>query len=498
MPLFLFVFGTKLAAAPQGAEGSAQRERTLQRLYWTGVVAVPGIAGLTSWRNALLDLNVMFAFVCIVLIVQCLQRPGWVGALLALGVFVLGGATVEYGWPGLCFGLAVWQHATRPRWTTLCAAILALAAFAWPNGGNCWALAAVGVIVIATRIDLRIARMRWFFYLFYALHFYALLALRIPLKRIGYVYFGAACLTVLTLQPASALAQASTVTVVVRFADDAETAVTFRPSAESIAKLSEAKRAALITVRGRTSATQPSAADENLALNRALAARAYLVAQGVSPLKISINHASALDPAPVGDGRNSARVEIDMVFVAVRAGRLVAIGAVAPEGADERPLSPDPDMWRSAADDALAQYKEARRQELLALVAQERSLGAGAREAYERLQALNTERARARDAIERRNNEPSPRVYLPRDWKALGADQTLRGTLARWASIEQVPLNWVIDWDYPLLGDTQVTGDLPAALRQLERRLPAQQGKDPSLSIDPRRGLTVSPREAQP
>lgn len=50
-----------------------------------------------------------------------------------------------------------------------------------------------------------------------------------------------------------------------------------------------------IWVRGRTDGNRPSAADERVALNRALAAKNWLVAQGVSPLKISVNYVSAGD-----------------------------------------------------------------------------------------------------------------------------------------------------------------------------------------------------------
>lgn len=50
-----------------------------------------------------------------------------------------------------------------------------------------------------------------------------------------------------------------------------------------------------IWVRGRTDGSRPSAADERVALNRALAAKNWLVAQGVSPLKVSVNYVSAGD-----------------------------------------------------------------------------------------------------------------------------------------------------------------------------------------------------------
>jgi len=56
--------------------------------------------------------------------------------------------------------------------------------------------------------------------------------------------------------------------------------------------LTNAKR---IVLRGRTDGQHASAADEHVALNRALSAQRYLVNQGVSPLIISVNYLSAGD-----------------------------------------------------------------------------------------------------------------------------------------------------------------------------------------------------------
>ncbi|OQW86290.1 MAG: hypothetical protein BWK72_18120 [Rhodoferax ferrireducens] len=104
--------------------------------------------------------------------------------------------------------------------------------------------------------------------------------------------------------------------VLVSFADSS---AAFKPSADQVAHLADAKGAALVTIRGRTSTDKPSAKDESLALSRALAARSYLIARGVSPLKIVVNFASAADyvadnSTPEGRHENQ-RVEVEMVFV---------------------------------------------------------------------------------------------------------------------------------------------------------------------------------------
>ena len=64
---------------------------------------------------------------------------------------------------------------------------------------------------------------------------------------------------------------------------------------------------------------KPSAQDESLALARALSARSYLIARGVSPLKIVVNFASpavfiADNSTPEGRLENQ-RVEVELVFV---------------------------------------------------------------------------------------------------------------------------------------------------------------------------------------
>ncbi len=74
-----------------------------------------------------------------------------------------------------------------------------------------------------------------------------------------------------------------------------DSSTTFRPDASTAELLAEAKGAAIIYISGRTSTLRASASDEALALRRALSARQYLIARGVSPLKIMVNFASASD-----------------------------------------------------------------------------------------------------------------------------------------------------------------------------------------------------------
>lgn len=99
----------------------------------------------------------------------------------------------------------------------------------------------------------------------------------------------------------------------------ANASTAFRPNAAAISTLQLAPHAAMVTVNGRTSTNRPSSSDEWLALRRALAARAWLVAHGVPSLKIMVNFASAADflvdnSTPEGRYINQ-RVDIEMFFV---------------------------------------------------------------------------------------------------------------------------------------------------------------------------------------
>ncbi|HEX7639010.1 MAG TPA: OmpA family protein [Burkholderiaceae bacterium] len=93
----------------------------------------------------------------------------------------------------------------------------------------------------------------------------------------------------------------------------------FAPDEVQRLALADAPGAALVAVRARTSNDRATPSDEALALARALAARRYLVAHGVSPLKITINYSSASDylvPNDTPEGRAlNRRVEIEMFYV---------------------------------------------------------------------------------------------------------------------------------------------------------------------------------------
>lgn len=102
----------------------------------------------------------------------------------------------------------------------------------------------------------------------------------------------------------------------VSFADNS---AAFRPTDAQLELLQDVRDASMVTISGRTSTNKASAKDEALALARAVSARAWLVARGVSPLKIMINYVSAADYAAdnsTPEGRYiNQRVDVELFYV---------------------------------------------------------------------------------------------------------------------------------------------------------------------------------------
>lgn len=173
MPLFAILLGFNLARPSSDASAAG---RTLKRLVIFGALAsVPYM-----WLNPKLPggwypLNVLFELAGLALVVLVLKRGGAGHKALAALVFVVVGAFAEYWWPAIGLGLAAYSYARRPSWLTLAVALGCCAALAVING-NQWALAAFPVLAVASRVELKVPRVRDFFYWFYPVHL-ALIAL---------------------------------------------------------------------------------------------------------------------------------------------------------------------------------------------------------------------------------------------------------------------------------------------------------------------------------
>ena len=186
LPLFIFVLAYNLARPDVMA-----REvygRTMKRLALFGAVASVPFIALGGLASGWWPLNVLFTLFVIAGTLLLVEK-GRAGTWIVAGIlFMLGGSSVEYWWPAVALGLAVWWHCKRPSWWSAGAAVLACVAL-WPVNGNMWALGAVPLVLIASRVELRMPRLRWAFYAYYPLHLSALWLIRIPMRQAGYLFF---------------------------------------------------------------------------------------------------------------------------------------------------------------------------------------------------------------------------------------------------------------------------------------------------------------------
>lgn len=173
MPIFVFVIAYNLARPGTLARGVYGR--TLLRLTVFGAVAAAPLHFLQQTYAPWWPLNIMFTLAVMALIMLLIERAGRWDHAAAGVVFFVGGSLVDYFWPAIMMGLGVWLYAKRPSWMAGLLALLGWAAL-WFINDTHWALAAIPLIIAMSRLDLRVPRLRWAFYVYYPLHL-ALLAL---------------------------------------------------------------------------------------------------------------------------------------------------------------------------------------------------------------------------------------------------------------------------------------------------------------------------------
>lgn len=186
LPLFVFVLAYNLArpgTLERGVYG-----RTMSRLAVFGALASVPFVALGGLYAGWWPLNVMFTLLVVTATAYLVERGGKLHLAAAGVAFLVGGSSVEYWWPAVAFGLAVWSYTRRPSWAAAAVALLACAAL-WFINRNLWALAALPVLFLASRVDVRVPRLRWAFYAYYPLHLAALWLIRIPMSKAGYLFF---------------------------------------------------------------------------------------------------------------------------------------------------------------------------------------------------------------------------------------------------------------------------------------------------------------------
>ncbi|UTW11668.1 TraX family protein [Marinobacterium rhizophilum] len=183
LPIFVFVLACNLARPGQLERGTYPR--TVKRLALFGTLAsVPFIALGDLLHAGWWPLNVLFSLLALSITLYLIERNDPTDRVAAGILFMVAGSLVEYGWLGLSLGVATWFYCKQPSLPAAIATLLACAALALSNG-NHWALAAIPLILAATRFDLQLPRLRWVFYAYYPLHLGVIWLLRTMVGDVG-------------------------------------------------------------------------------------------------------------------------------------------------------------------------------------------------------------------------------------------------------------------------------------------------------------------------
>jgi hypothetical protein len=186
MPLFVFVLAYNLSRRDTLIRGVYRR--TIGRLFLFACLSTPPFILLGGLVNGWWPLNILFSLCALAGIFALMKRGTTNSYTLAGLLFFFAGAFVEYCWPVLALGTAVWLYCRQPSWIAIGIAVAGLAGICYTNG-NGWALAAIPLILAVSGANLRVPRVRWAFYVFYPLHLTALLLIRIPMAKLGYLFF---------------------------------------------------------------------------------------------------------------------------------------------------------------------------------------------------------------------------------------------------------------------------------------------------------------------
>ena len=112
MPLFVFVLAYNLARPGTRERGGFIR--TIKRLALFGALATPAFIGLGGLVAGWWPLNIMFALLVMTLTLYLIERHTIGSTIAAACVFIVGGSSVEFWWPGITIGIAIWSYCKVP------------------------------------------------------------------------------------------------------------------------------------------------------------------------------------------------------------------------------------------------------------------------------------------------------------------------------------------------------------------------------------------------
>ncbi len=166
MPLFAFILAYNFARPEALTNGL--HSKVLLRLFLFGLLATPGYMAMRHLSQPY-PLNIMFMLGVAVAIFYYLEKESEAERLIAFFVFLIGGFFVEYDWVGIFFCFAAWSYCKKPSSLALIGWLIAYLLLDFINN-NHWALLSIPIIYLATKVDLKIPRIPYLFYIYYPLH----------------------------------------------------------------------------------------------------------------------------------------------------------------------------------------------------------------------------------------------------------------------------------------------------------------------------------------
>ena len=150
----------------------------MRRTALAGTIATPIFLALGGLLFGWWPLNIMFTLCVATLMLFFVARGGWGNYVIALLIFLLSGALVEFWWLALALCLASWRFSKAPGVLSFALMVVATAALYLINR-NLWALTALPLILAAPFLRLQLPRYRNSFYIFYPVHLGLLLAAKL-------------------------------------------------------------------------------------------------------------------------------------------------------------------------------------------------------------------------------------------------------------------------------------------------------------------------------
>lgn len=167
MPLFAIVLAYNLARPGTAQSGAYQR--VIARLAIAGAIATLPFVALGGLGWGWWPLNIMATLLVATVAIALVDHDGTLQRVAAGLLLIVGGLFVEFWWPALAVLMAAWWYSRRPTWPALLLGTVGLASLQLVNH-NAWALAALPLVVLASRIDFKVPKVRWVFYAYYPAH----------------------------------------------------------------------------------------------------------------------------------------------------------------------------------------------------------------------------------------------------------------------------------------------------------------------------------------